>query len=206
MKELVEGYVTKWFSKRGFGFFSSPSLSGGIFFHVSRFREVTGTPENPVITDKKDAVPTYIRAGGKYPTLVVFEVRQGNKGLEAVRWGLKPERTWIEDLVHYKTLSPYLKGRICIIRVPPNQQWEEEEADVLGLALKDKILTVIRNNRKVQRGKYAPTETIPNGFITEEFDLEWSRPIDMPYGRFRIECNKGGKQTVVTFLPPENNS
>lgn len=106
--DLVEGYVDYWNAEKKFGFAYVGSLREKVFFHLSNYREVEGSPEEPTLTNRRCAEEFYWNRLSN-PTMLVMRVAQGPKGLRATEWGAKPKRTWLEDLVFNQFLGRWYK-------------------------------------------------------------------------------------------------
>ena len=99
---------------RGFGY-AFVGLTGNpdfprVFIHASGCRLVTGTSREPVLTREK-ATADNLTADGD-ATRVIMVAKQGERGPEAVYWGVIPETDYIADYVASGALDKYVGGHV----------------------------------------------------------------------------------------------
>jgi hypothetical protein len=111
--DTVIGWIDYYNSDKKFGF--AYAGSDRVFFHLSACREVEGTPEVPVLTDRRNSeAPTWYR-GSRHAEQIVLRVVPGTKGPMALVWGHLPKRTWLEKMLHWKTLTAFDHGEVNIL-------------------------------------------------------------------------------------------
>jgi hypothetical protein len=109
---IVQGSVRFYNAEKNFGFVE---VSGQrVFFHLSACREVDGTPEEPVFSERhSDKAPTWWK-GMRYPETIILRVVAGPKGPMAAVWGYRPKRNWLQTLQHQAALASYADGHVQI--------------------------------------------------------------------------------------------
>ncbi len=119
---IATGYVTHYDDAKGFGFAEQSGVRDqqrrpiSVFFRKEGCREVTGTADEPVLTDKP-STESYVRSRGRNPSRIIMKVVPGEKGPRAIAWGIIPKRNWIADLIANDQLSGYIGGEIVIYRI-----------------------------------------------------------------------------------------
>jgi hypothetical protein len=107
----VEGYVDYWNAERKFGF--AYVRGKKVFIHLSNYCEVEGTPEEPVLTGRRCNKEFHWNRLNRNPTMLVMRVAESPKGLRAIAWGVKPQRSWLEELAFHQLLGRwYSDGEI----------------------------------------------------------------------------------------------
>ncbi len=112
------GQVTFWNAEKGFGFaeitYDDPLRWTTVFFREEKCRRVTGTADEPVLTNETadSSAESYPRTRGRSPSRLVMRVVQDKKGLRATAWGIVPKRDWIADLNNSGQFNYYLGGKV----------------------------------------------------------------------------------------------
>ena len=184
---IVTGYVNYYNPDKQFGF---ANVNGqDVFFHLSACREVEGTPEEPVITDRPlDREPSWTRRS-RHLVHLVLRIVPGQKGPKAAAWGYLPKRTWLENLHHRNFLAGYADGYVEIIY--SRRSYGQSYRKVLGCFTAPPELTpgdpwTLR--LRYYQHDYAIIEGDVLGEEETTFHLAGASPrTNMPYGRYEME-------------------
>ncbi|HEY2004050.1 MAG TPA: hypothetical protein VGH44_02950 [Candidatus Saccharimonadia bacterium] len=182
---------------KGFGY-AFVGLTGNpeyahVFIHVSRCRRVTGTSNEPVLTDET-ATATLTDQGDR--TRIVMEVQMESGRPKAVRWGVIPDTDYIADFVKAGKLASYVGGHI-------GMHYAHPEGWINGL-LEDFELEPGQLTFHVRRTDNPKKDYEPNdyvSFIGCVYDRRYSSAAGEPPNMGVIELTAGLPRVTVYLHP-----
>lgn len=204
--DLLDATVTYYNEDKGFGF--AEARGQRIFFHQSACREVEGTLEEPQFTTRhSDRKPAWWK-GCQYPEQIILRATTSPKGLKASVWGIRPKRTWVENLDHFGTLCQYGGGHVEIRygERPFGRSLRESH----GKFTAEPVLS--RNGDQWTLSlSYSAYDGLyrwygePSGHVDLRFDLTGASPCkSLPYGRYAMDVYLPEKKewAHIVFYPP----
>jgi hypothetical protein len=190
--ELVEGYADYWNAEKKFGFAYVGSYREKVFFHLSNQRVVDGTPEEPVITSRRPDVEFHWSRLNRGATMLVMRVARGPKGLRATVWGVKPKRTWLEELPFHQTAFARYEGGEINFSYSHNPHGRPHR-EVIGrlttpvtVALKEPGVVRMAFSYEIRDGHYGGVKAHEE----RTFELTLGNTLrskELPYGRYAMD-------------------
>ncbi|HVQ45064.1 MAG TPA: hypothetical protein VMT30_08990 [Candidatus Saccharimonadia bacterium] len=205
--DIMEGYIDHYDPEKNFGFACVGRQR--VFFHLSAQREVEGTPEEPIFTNRPSTEPPSWYKRMREPTRIIMRLTESPKGLKAQVWGIRPKRTWLENLVHYRTLTGY-DGFEVELRYSRNGYRSQAHRKVLGrltaepeLVLHDAENATLTIQFDQYRDHYSePVErSVRHSFKLRRYD---AHPYgdDLPHGRYVVDVPEGAGECVSIVFSP----